>query len=566
VDLSKLPAYLPSLPPPQVEEYMVHAKLLKVKSTKSTLPIDLRNKLRKEVSVELVKPLTNIINACLTQGRWPVLWKREWVCPVPKVPEPKVLKDVRKVACTSDYNKVLESFTKDWILEDIAGKLDIAQYGGKKGMGPEHMVVALMDRVLSLLDKNPSRSAVLKTGADWDSAFDRGDPTTTIIKFLRMDLRPSIVPLLQDFLTGRTCSVRYNSAESSLIRLVGGFPQGSLIGQDAYLVTSDDCADTVEPEDKFRYIDDLEILELIKLSGILIDYDTHSHVPADVGTHQQFLPPDTLRTPSYLDSICDWTDSNLMKLNPSKSSYMLFTRSQEQFATRLALNSQLLEQKQASKILGIWIEEDAGSWQTNTTEICKSAYGRMSMLSKLKYVGVNRKDLIQIYCLFIRSRAEYCSVVFHNSLTQAQEKKIENIQKTSLKIILQDQYEGYEAACQLTGLTSLVQRREARSLTFARRCLDSPEMSRFFPRLGQLPQQELRDRDTFVVNFARTSSYQQSAIVHCQKQLNQYMHEVKDKKKEEERGKEERWREWMAQLDERLRRRREGQEDREEGG
>ena len=47
LDRSKLPAYLPSLPPPQVEEYQVYQKLLKVKSTKSTLPIDLPNKLKK---------------------------------------------------------------------------------------------------------------------------------------------------------------------------------------------------------------------------------------------------------------------------------------------------------------------------------------------------------------------------------------------------------------------------------------------------------------------------------------------------------------------------------------
>ena len=92
-------------------------------------------------------------------------------------------------------------------LEDIAGKLDIAQYGGKRGSGPEHMVVALMDRILGLLDKNTTRSAVIKTGANWDSAFDRGDPTTTIQKNFRMVLRPSLVSLLQDFLSGRTCTV-----------------------------------------------------------------------------------------------------------------------------------------------------------------------------------------------------------------------------------------------------------------------------------------------------------------------------------------------------------------------
>ena len=151
------------------------------------------------------------------------------------------------------------------------------------------------------------------------------------------------------------------------------------------------------------------------------------------------------------------------------------------------------------------------------------------------------------------------------SLTQAQDKMIEKIQKTSLKIIQEDRYIEYEAACQLTGLSSLVQRRESRSLTFAKRCLDNPEMSRFFPRHARLPQQELRNPDTFIVNFARTVNYQNSAIVHCQNQLNQFIHEQNKKKREEEKGKEERWREWMEQLDERIRRRREGQEGREKG-
>ena len=180
------------------------------------------------------------------------------------------------------------------------------------------------------------------------------------------------------------------------------------------------------------------------------------------------------------------------------------------------------------------------------------------MLTKLKYVGVSRSDLIEIYCLFIRSRAEYASVSFHSSLTQEQSKKIENIQRTSLKVILQNDYLGYESACQATGLLSLFQRRENRSLTFARRCLENPEMSRFFPRVPGLPQQELREHEKFIVNFARGAKYQNSAIVHCQKQLNQFVRDQTTRKKAEEAEKEQRWREWMDRLDERIRRRRDG--------
>ena len=51
---------------------------------------------------------------------------------------------------TSD--KLLESFLKDIFIEDVLPNIDLKQFGGRKKSGTEHMVVALMDRVLSLLD------------------------------------------------------------------------------------------------------------------------------------------------------------------------------------------------------------------------------------------------------------------------------------------------------------------------------------------------------------------------------------------------------------------------------
>ena len=127
--------------------------------------------------------MTHIINSCLAESLYPDLWKREWVSPIPKVKEPQVLKDVRKVASTSDFNKVLEAFTKTYITQGIGHKLDPKQFGGKKGLVTEHMVISLMDRVLSLLDNNNTRSAVIKAGVDWSSAFERGDPTETAVNF-----------------------------------------------------------------------------------------------------------------------------------------------------------------------------------------------------------------------------------------------------------------------------------------------------------------------------------------------------------------------------------------------
>ena len=75
----------------------------------------------------------------------------------------------------------------------------------------------------------------------------------------------------------------------------------------------------------------------------------------------------------------------------------------------------------------------------------------MSMLTKLKYVGVSTEDLIDIFILFIRSITEYCAVAFHSSLTVAQATDIERIQKTSLKVILGDNFVSYHAALEMFG-------------------------------------------------------------------------------------------------------------------
>ena len=85
IKFENLPCYLPAELPPMVDERSVYLKLKHLKKTKSTLPIDIPCKLTREVAAELAAPVTNIINASLSQHKYPSLWKHEWVTPAPKV-------------------------------------------------------------------------------------------------------------------------------------------------------------------------------------------------------------------------------------------------------------------------------------------------------------------------------------------------------------------------------------------------------------------------------------------------------------------------------------------------
>ena len=518
----ELPCYLPAQQPPQVESYEVYERLRKLKKTRSTLPIDLPEKLRQACSVELSDPLTDIINCSLTQAQYPRLWQQEWVTPAPKVTDPKVIKDLRKISCTSDFSKLFEGFLKDWIVEDIYENLDIGQYGGRKGTGTEHMIVCLLDRILKLLDQHPDKSAVIATSLDWAAGFDRQDPTIAIRKFIELGVRPSLIPLLISYLSNRQMKVRFNGEESEFLGLTGGGPQGTLLGQLEYLVLSNNNADIVSAEDRYKYIDDLTLLQLVCLAGLLTDYNFTNHVASDIGIGQSYLPADSYATQDHLNFIANWSNEHLVKLNEDKCDYMIFTRAREDFSTRLTLNNCKLEQKSLSKILGVWISEDL-SWDKNTQEMCRKAFSRISMLTKLRYVGVNTEDLIEIYVLFIRSITEYCAVAWHSSLTVEQSTDIERIQKTCLRVILGDSYVSYSAALEMTGLQTLYDRREKRCLDFALKAMKHPINKRMFPLNRNLDNElEVMDRETFHVNFARTNQYKKSAIPFCQRALNEH--------------------------------------------
>ena len=137
-------------------------------------------------------------------------------------------------------------------MEDVSKKIDIGQFGGQAGLGTEHMIVCYIDRILQLLDRHPDKSAVIATSLDWASAFDRQDPTLAIKKIIKLGVRPSLIPLLASYLTDRKMKEKFNNEMSEFLTLIGGGPQGTLIGGIEYLLQSNDNADVVPPEDGYK--------------------------------------------------------------------------------------------------------------------------------------------------------------------------------------------------------------------------------------------------------------------------------------------------------------------------
>ena len=114
--------------------------------------------------------------------------------------------------------------------------------------------------------------------------------------------------------------------------------------------------------------------------------------------------------------------------------------------------------KEEKKLLGTIITNDL-KWEANTSFLVRKANSRMQLLGKCVTFTKKIEELRNIYIIFIRSNLEQSCVLWHSSLTLEDSNNLERVQKSSLRIILQEDYEDYEKILQQVNLQSLYERR-----------------------------------------------------------------------------------------------------------
>ena len=73
--------------------------------------------------------------------------------------------DLRNISGLLTINKIAEKSIAELIVKDIKDKLDPSQYANQRGIGIQHYLINMLDRILSVLDNNSKgeTKAVLAT-------------------------------------------------------------------------------------------------------------------------------------------------------------------------------------------------------------------------------------------------------------------------------------------------------------------------------------------------------------------------------------------------------------------
>ena len=257
-DINSAPKFHPS----NVENHF-----LKLKTNKSVPEGDIPPKLIKMFAKELSVPFCNMLNSIIILGQWPNLYKKEIITPVPKVFPPKNVSDLRNITGLLTFDKIAEKLISELMISDMEDSIDPAQYANQKGISLQHYLIKMINQILSDTDKNSKFevNAVLATLIDWKEAFPRQCPKLGIEAFLECGVRPSLIPLLINYFQNRSMKVKWHGVKSSERKLNGSGPQGSTFGVWEYLAQSNKNANFVPLKNKYKFVDDLSILEKINL-------------------------------------------------------------------------------------------------------------------------------------------------------------------------------------------------------------------------------------------------------------------------------------------------------------
>ena len=522
-------------PPPVISVDETWRKIESAKKPRSGVPCDLPREITKEFSVELATPLNMIINKIAESATWPNHWKKEYITPIGKVPEPETEDDLRPISLTPFFSKVTEHFVIMWLLEYIENQIDFRQYGGVKGNSITHYLIEFINFILSN-QENRVPTAVLACLIDFSKAFNRQNHNILITKLSDMGVPAWLLRIVMSFLSDRNMVVRYKGETSSSKPLPGGGPQGTLLGLLLFIVLINDvgflgqsnnagdlitCRRYLREANKihFKFVDDLTVAESIILKDnvhLVPDRPLPDSYHARTG---HALNPDSSEVYKQIRKINEYAVTNDMKLNAKKTKFMLFNNCKTiDFLPNLELEGKEVELVEEMKVLGVVLTSDM-KFSRNTEYIVERAFKRVWMLKRLLCLGASVPQLVDVYLKQVRSVLELAVPAWHSSLTVADKLSIERVQKASLQVILGETYISYSSALDIVNLQTLEQRRQQLCRKFGFKALKNIKHNKWF-KVNQKISRTRQKQPFLCPVVSRTKRFENSPLSYLTKLLN----------------------------------------------
>ena len=424
--------------PPELlcTEEEVCSLLKSIDTSKASGPDGVSARMLKSTADVIAPSVTKLFNFSIRCCRPPSSWKVSSVVPIPKVPKASSTADFRPISLLPILSKVLERHFYFLIREHLltSSPLSNCQWGFQPG---KSTVSALLDTTHSWFQHLEQGEEVGAVFFDFKKAFDSVPHSLLLSKLSAIDLHPSIVSWIHNYLAERHQFVVFNGVSSEITPVTSGVPQGSILGPLLFLI----------------YIDDISQVNLSPGSKLVLYAD-------DILLYRPISSVDDYRAlQDDIDMLSSWTTLNAMTFNTTKCKTMIISRKRNQCLppVPLTLNGTILEVVLTFKYLGVLLSSDL-SWTHHIQGVCSKARKILGLLYRRYYQYSDSRTLCQLYLSLVRPHLDYATQVWDPHL-QRDINSLECVQKFALRLCSKQWDTGYHELLNMFSLPSLENRR-----------------------------------------------------------------------------------------------------------
>ena len=348
------------------------------------------NAFLKRLPAPFLDQLLYVFNVSYMTGVVPDDWKIGTICPIPKPGKnPLAVTGYRPITLLSSVGKLMERMLKvrlEHFLESN-GVFSCYQTGFRRGRSTADALVLLRHFIAGALADG---SFCLTVYLDLAQAYDCVWHDGLLFKLMSVNCDVRTLLWLRSYLRGRSVRVRVGTLLSDSRPLLCGLPQGAVLSPLLFNVMLSDLPSSPHVR-VISYADDISLV----CTGRTI---------FDVQRHMQ----------GFLNSLSEWFVRWHFRVNPTKSSFQVFTRRRRVPCLHLTLSGRRLEGVSEQRVLGVQFDAPRLTMAPHIGRVKVECLRRLNVLRALSGLrwGSSRCLLRRVYIAFIRSKILYGQEIY----------------------------------------------------------------------------------------------------------------------------------------------------------
>ena len=386
-----------------------------------------------KTKTKIALPLKLILRKSIDEGKIPDGLKLAYITPIHKGGSRQKPENYRPVSLTSHIMKIFERVVKVRLIEHLKqhNLINQGQHGFVPGRSTQTQLLDHFCRVYEAIEDNARLDTVY---LDFAKAFDKVDHNLLLTKLAEHKVKGKLWRWIKMFLTNRKYRVVANGEMSEEQKVLSGVPQGTVLAAILFIIMISDIDEEIKRCIVRCFAD-----------------DTRINIKVRTEEDKEAMQED-------LNKIYIWAECNIMKFNERKFEQMSWGEAKgvdiESYKTATGLD---IERKEKVKDLGVVTSENLQFKEhiDSIVTACKIKQGNI-----LRNFSTRKEaPMMKLYKAHIRSKAEYCCVVW-SPTTRQEISKLERIQKSFTKRIEGMEDKDYHQRLNSLKLYSLERRRE----------------------------------------------------------------------------------------------------------